>query len=116
MNTKGLVELIVLNIGLDAGVLTPALFTAFVMVRAMGSMLESRRPHSDVLWSRQMALFTTFLTSPLVSFILRRRSTMSSKPLMSLSRVSSPHDICQCAFPLAPHPSSRHPCSACHCL
>jgi len=27
MNTRGLVELVVLNVGLDLGILTPALFT-----------------------------------------------------------------------------------------
>ncbi len=44
MNTRGLVELIVLNIGLDLGVITPTLFTMLVI----------------------MALVTTFITSPLL--------------------------------------------------
>jgi len=44
MNTRGLVELIVLNIGLDLGVISPALFTMLVV----------------------MALVTTFMTSPLI--------------------------------------------------
>jgi Kef-type K+ transport system membrane component KefB len=47
MNTRGLVELIVLNIGLDLGVLSPALFSVMVL----------------------MALVTTFMTSPLLSWI-----------------------------------------------
>eukprot|EP01111_Echinosteliopsis_oligospora_P016677 TRINITY_DN7013_c0_g1_i1.p1 TRINITY_DN7013_c0_g1~~TRINITY_DN7013_c0_g1_i1.p1 ORF type:complete len:753 (+),score=196.67 TRINITY_DN7013_c0_g1_i1:68-2260(+) len=50
MNTKGLVELIVLNLGLDVGVLTIEVFTMFVI----------------------MALVTTFLTTPLVHFIYLR--------------------------------------------
>jgi K+:H+ antiporter len=44
MNTRGLMELIVLNVGLDMGVLTPALFTMFVL----------------------MAVATTFATAPVL--------------------------------------------------
>lgn len=44
MNTRGLVELIVLNIGLSVGILTPTLFTMMVI----------------------MALVTTFMTGPLL--------------------------------------------------
>jgi len=47
MNTKGLVELIVLNIGLDAGIIDTRVFTVMVI----------------------MALVTTFMTSPIVSFL-----------------------------------------------
>eukprot|EP01012_Entosiphon_sulcatum_P064500 TRINITY_DN9332_c0_g1_i1.p1 TRINITY_DN9332_c0_g1~~TRINITY_DN9332_c0_g1_i1.p1 ORF type:complete len:802 (+),score=111.49 TRINITY_DN9332_c0_g1_i1:43-2448(+) len=47
MNTKGLVELIVLNIGLSKGVINQQTFTLMVL----------------------MALFTTFITSPVVSLI-----------------------------------------------
>ena len=49
MNTRGLVELIVLNIGLDLGVITPRLFTMLVI----------------------MALVTTIMTSPILSQLLR---------------------------------------------
>ena len=49
MNTRGLVELIVLNIGLDLGVITPRLFTMLVI----------------------MALVTTMMTSPILSTLLR---------------------------------------------
>jgi Kef-type K+ transport system membrane component KefB len=45
MNTRGLVELVILNAGLDLGILSPALFTMMVL----------------------MALTTTFMTSPLLS-------------------------------------------------
>ena len=51
MNTRGLVELIVLNIGLDLGVLTPRLFTMLVL----------------------MALVTTMMTSPILMALLRKR-------------------------------------------
>jgi Kef-type K+ transport system membrane component KefB len=47
MNTRGLTELIVLNIGLELGVVTPALFTALVLV----------------------ALVTTFMTGPVLRLI-----------------------------------------------
>jgi Kef-type K+ transport system membrane component KefB len=50
MNTRGLVELIVLNVGLDLQVITPRLFTMLVI----------------------MALVTTFITSPILQLILRR--------------------------------------------
>jgi Kef-type K+ transport system membrane component KefB len=47
MNTRGLMELVLLNIGLDIGVISPALFTMMVL----------------------MALATTFMTSPLLEWI-----------------------------------------------
>ena len=50
MNTRGLVELIVLNIGLDLGVITPRLFTMLVI----------------------MALVTTMMTSPILMALLRK--------------------------------------------
>jgi Kef-type K+ transport system membrane component KefB len=50
MNTRGLVELIVLNIGLSIGILTPTLFTMLVI----------------------MALVTTFMTGPLLRLVSRR--------------------------------------------
>jgi Kef-type K+ transport system membrane component KefB len=56
MNTRGLVELIVLNIGLDLGVITPRLFTMLVI----------------------MALVTTMMTSPGLTMVLRDRSSRSS--------------------------------------
>jgi Kef-type K+ transport system membrane component KefB/nucleotide-binding universal stress UspA family protein len=51
MNTRGLTELIVLNIGLSLGVITPLLFTMLVMV----------------------TLVTTFMTSPLLEWIYPTR-------------------------------------------
>jgi Kef-type K+ transport system membrane component KefB len=47
MNTRGLMELVLLNIGLDIGVISPALFTMMVL----------------------MALATTFMTSPMLEWI-----------------------------------------------
>ncbi|MGN6547394.1 MAG: cation:proton antiporter [Aureliella sp.] len=48
MNTRGLMELIVLNIGLDLGVISPTLFAMMVI----------------------MALVTTMMTSPVLGFLL----------------------------------------------
>jgi Kef-type K+ transport system membrane component KefB len=50
MNTRGLMELIALNVGYDLGVISREMFTTLVL----------------------MALVTTSLTSPLVAFALRR--------------------------------------------
>jgi Kef-type K+ transport system membrane component KefB len=51
MNTRGLVELVILNAGLDLGILSPTLFTMMVL----------------------MALVTTFMTSPILSAMKIRR-------------------------------------------
>ena len=51
MNTRGLMELVLLNIGLDIGVISPALFTMMVL----------------------MALVTTFMTSPVLEWIYYSR-------------------------------------------
>jgi Kef-type K+ transport system membrane component KefB len=47
LNTRGLMELVVLNIGLEKGILTPPLFTLMVM----------------------MAILTTFMTAPLLHWL-----------------------------------------------
>ncbi|MCY7369072.1 MAG: cation:proton antiporter [Chamaesiphon sp.] len=52
MNTRGLTELIVLNIGLELGVISPILFTMLVI----------------------MALVTTFMTSPLLEWAYPKKS------------------------------------------
>jgi Kef-type K+ transport system membrane component KefB len=59
MNTRGLMELVVLNIGLDIGVIPPALFTMMVI----------------------MALVTTFMTTPLL--------TLFGAPIADRSRRTS---------------------------
>ncbi len=52
MNARGLMELIILNIGLERGLITPALFTIMVL----------------------MAIITTVMTSPIFSLIYGRRA------------------------------------------
>ena len=51
MNTRGLMELIILNIGLDIKVISPALFSMMVL----------------------MALTTTLMTAPLLSLLCPER-------------------------------------------
>lgn len=51
MNTRGLVELVVLNLGLEMGILSDTLFTIMILV----------------------ALFTTMMTTPLLALLQRRR-------------------------------------------
>ena len=58
MNTRGLVELVVLNIGFDLGILSPVLFSMMVV----------------------MALATTLATSPLVSRLKGRASMAADGP------------------------------------
>jgi Kef-type K+ transport system membrane component KefB len=66
MNTRGLTELIVLNIGLELGVISPVLFTMLVI----------------------MALVTTFMTSPLLEWTYPREAirlntmTTPSRPFL----------------------------------
>jgi Kef-type K+ transport system membrane component KefB len=45
MNTRGLIELIVLNIGLDLGVLSPSLFTMLVIMAVVTTMMASPLLH-----------------------------------------------------------------------
>jgi Kef-type K+ transport system membrane component KefB len=58
MNTRGLVELVILNIGLDLGILSPALFSIMVL----------------------MALVTTLMTTPLLNWILGAHASSARIP------------------------------------
>jgi Kef-type K+ transport system membrane component KefB len=66
MNTRGLMELVVLNIGLDLGVISPALFSMMVL----------------------MAIVTTFMTTPLLAW-LNRETPKETQPLAEPQLVSS---------------------------
>ena len=59
MNTRGLMELVVLNVGLDIGVISPALFAMMVL----------------------MALVTTFMTSPMLARIYPTRLLRGARQL-----------------------------------
>jgi Kef-type K+ transport system membrane component KefB len=65
LNTRGLIELVVLNIGLDLGILSPLVFSMLVL----------------------MALITTFMTSPLVRLMNRRSPSLKATPIRNRSRV-----------------------------
>ncbi len=56
LNTRGLMELVILNVGLDIGVLSPELFAMMVL----------------------MALATTFMTTPLVAWLLGTKAAESA--------------------------------------
>jgi Kef-type K+ transport system membrane component KefB len=59
MNARGLMQLIALNVGLEAGIVNPSLFTVLVLV----------------------ALITTLMTTPLLSWIERREArTRAAEP------------------------------------
>ncbi len=67
MNTRGLMELVVLNIGYDLGVLTPKIFAMMVI----------------------MALITTFMTGPLlniINWIFKTKSIDSSEAISEISK------------------------------
>ena len=57
MNTRGLMELVVLNLGYDLGILSPRVFTMMVI----------------------MALVTTLMTGPLLGLIARRRGAADAR-------------------------------------
>ena len=65
MNTRGLVELIVLNLGYDLGILSPSIFTMLVV----------------------MALLTTFMTGPLLALQAwwQRRAVAAAAPKLGLT-------------------------------
>ncbi|HLO83555.1 MAG TPA: cation:proton antiporter [Nostocaceae cyanobacterium] len=77
MNTRGLTELIVLNIGLDLGVVSPLLFTMLVI----------------------MALVTTFMTSPLLEWTypkhLIKLDVVEPEPEVEPAIVTSDHSEAQ---------------------
>lgn len=50
MNARGLIELILLNIGLEAGIITPTLFTILVLVAVITTLMAS--PIFDVVYGR----------------------------------------------------------------
>ncbi len=69
MNTRGLMQLIVLNVGLDLGVLSPKLFAMLVI----------------------MAVVTTLLTSPVLQYLIRgRESAVMGDSIGGSKRASLP--------------------------
>jgi Kef-type K+ transport system membrane component KefB len=67
MNVRGLMELIIINIGLQRGIISPALFAILVI----------------------MAVVTTLMASPIFDWLVGRHATLSTEPAAKLST----HDI-----------------------
>ena len=84
MNTRGLMELIVLNIGLEMNVISPTLFAMLVI----------------------MALVTTFATTPILHLITRHQIP-EVRPFPELGTFSPEPAIAPQAPILAPHPAPR---------
>ncbi|HXV86342.1 MAG TPA: cation:proton antiporter [Gemmatimonadales bacterium] len=70
MNTRGLMELVILNVGLDIGVLSPALFAMMVI----------------------MALVTTFMTSPVLALIYPR-GLLEADQMPAAAAAASPDSL-----------------------
>jgi Kef-type K+ transport system membrane component KefB len=66
MNTRGLMELVILNIGLDIGVISPAVFSMMVL----------------------MALVTTFMTTPLLEWAYPARLMRKEVDVLATERVA----------------------------
>lgn len=64
MNTRGLIELVILNVGLDLGIISPTLFSMMVI----------------------MALVTTFMTTPLLDLLSRKAQ---SRPVTAKTEAPS---------------------------
>lgn len=58
MNTRGLMELVILNIGLELGILSPSLFSMMVI----------------------MALVTTYMTIPILNWVMPRQGQAAQSP------------------------------------
>jgi len=71
MNTRGLMELIVLNIGLDLGVISPTLFAMMVL----------------------MALITTIATSPILARLVPETMSLDSRTNASIAQSPGPGRI-----------------------
>lgn len=61
MNARGLMELIVMKVGLDAGVIGPEMFTMLML----------------------MAIATTLMTAPMLAALMRLRRESAIKPPVS---------------------------------
>jgi Kef-type K+ transport system membrane component KefB/nucleotide-binding universal stress UspA family protein len=77
MNTRGLMELIVLNVGMDLGVISPTVFTMLVI----------------------MALVTTFATSPLLRAVYSDEQLArerASEPAPAMAEANPPFTVMMC--------------------
>lgn len=85
MNTRGLMELIVLNIGLDVGVISPTIFTMLVI----------------------MALVTTFATTPVLRWVYPDRELVRDRlvePAVTSPGAPAPFTVMMCVSDPTPGP------------
>jgi Kef-type K+ transport system membrane component KefB len=68
MNARGLMELVILDVGLDIGVISPALFSMMVV----------------------MALVTTFMTTPILNLICPKELLQGAPDKMMTKPVTAP--------------------------
>ena len=66
MNTRGLMELVLLNVLRERGLITPALFTIMVL----------------------MAVVTTMMTTPLLSWINTPRADLAGSPHLDATSIT----------------------------
>lgn len=71
MNTRGLMELVIISIGLDLGVISPALFTMLVL----------------------MALVTTFMTSPLLHLVYPEEKFLAAPGETPSAAIEKPYTV-----------------------
>ena len=62
MNARGLMELIILNIGLQKGIIQPALFSIMVMMAIITTLMAS--PLFEVVYRKKLAPVTEAETAP----------------------------------------------------
>lgn len=89
MNTRGLMELIVLNIGLDLGVISPTVFTMLVI----------------------MALVTTFATTPVLHWVYPDRELANDRliePAVVVAGQAAPFTILMCVSDRNPGDGLAH--------
>lgn len=108
MSCKGLVELIVLNIGLQAGILDTRLFSMFVVSLRCVLAWNSRNGNADasVVVTQFMAIILTLITTPLTLLIypasarkLAVRRDNVSEALTDEKGVTSPSGVASLALP-----------------
>jgi Kef-type K+ transport system membrane component KefB len=68
MNTRGIVQLVVLNVGVELGVLSPVIFSIFVL----------------------MAIILTFFTSPLLYLVYLRKKPTKVKSKIIVAQTEKP--------------------------
>jgi Kef-type K+ transport system membrane component KefB len=72
MNARGLMELIILNIGLERGVITPTLFTIMVIMAIMTTLMAS--PVFEFVYRRHQKRPTSVVLEPVIEGYVRQSS------------------------------------------